>query len=344
MDLLTEWLRQLVPFAPAATAAVVLAALFATAQWLHARHSVLAFRRRLSHQLFLLVLVFVGLGVVLLALPMSESLRSDVLGLLGVVLSAAVALAATTFIGNILAGLLLGSTRAFRAGDFIRVGEHFGRVSERGLFHIEIQTEDSELTTLPNLFVATHPVTVVRRTGTLVSASVSLGYDVPAREIEAALVAATEAAGLEKGFVRLDALGDFSITYRACGVLSEVESLLSARTKLRRAMLDALHGAGIEIVSPTFMNTRAFPPERAFVPVPAVETSAETAVAESDPDRVVFDKADEAATLEKLVELHESLGKQLDGEKDETRRTALQERRERVAELIERRRERESEE
>ena len=63
----------------------------------------------------------------------------------------------------------LRAVRNFRMGDFIRVAEHFGRVSERGLFHTEIQTENRDLTTLPNLFLVTHPVTTIRTSGTIVS-------------------------------------------------------------------------------------------------------------------------------------------------------------------------------
>ena len=46
------------------------------------------------------------------------------------------------FIGNVMAGLMLRAVRNFRTGDFVRVEKHFGRVTERGLLHTEIQTED----------------------------------------------------------------------------------------------------------------------------------------------------------------------------------------------------------
>jgi len=37
------------------------------------------------------------------------------------------------------------------------VGDYFGRVTERGLFHVEIQTEDRDLATLPNMFLVSQP-------------------------------------------------------------------------------------------------------------------------------------------------------------------------------------------
>lgn len=62
-------------------------------------------------------------------------------------LSAAIALSPTTVLGNAMAGIMPRAVRSLRMGDFVRTGEHFGRVAERGLFHTEIQTEDRELTT-----------------------------------------------------------------------------------------------------------------------------------------------------------------------------------------------------
>ncbi len=123
-------------------------------------------------QLLLTASAVVG---VILAVPIAESAQEQLLSLLGLLLSAAVALSSTTFIGNAMAGLMLRAVRNFRPGDFLKVGDHFGRVTEQGLLATEIQTEDRDLTTLPNLYLVTQPVKVVRASGTIVSAYVSLG-------------------------------------------------------------------------------------------------------------------------------------------------------------------------
>jgi len=191
--------------------------------------------------------------------------------------------------------------RNFRLGDFIRVEAFFGRVSEQGVFHTEIQTEESDLTTLPNLYLITHPVTVVRGTGTVISATVSLGYDIPHTRIERVLGEAAEAAGLRNPYVQITDLGDFSVTYRVAGLLEESKSLLAKRSLLRAQMLDKLHANGIEIVSPTFMNQRQVAPERHFIPrlAPFAEPTAGV-VATGPQDHVVFRKAEYAALLEDL--------------------------------------------
>jgi len=283
-------------------------------------------------QFIVLVLSFIGLLAVILTLPVPESTIGQLLGLLGLLLSAAIAFSATTFVGNIMAGLMLRSVKNFRLGNFVRIGDHFGRVSERGLFHIEIQTEDRDLTTLPNLYLITNPVKVIRSSGTLVTADVSLGYDVPHTEAEDALLKAAVEAGLEEPFVQIMNLGDFSVSYRVAGLLTEVKSLLSTRSNLRMKMLDHLHRAGVEIISPSFMNQRALSPDNLIIPKPSPSTKS-TDKHKELPEAVVFDKADEAESLEKLREMHTQLREEIEKMKsslsdavDESSRGQIQER------------------
>lgn len=248
-------------------------------------------------QLIMLVLTIVGALAVIISLPLSDALRGQLLSLIGILLSAAIALSSTTFIGNILAGIMLRVIKSARPGDFVTVNDITGRVTEMGLLHTEIQTEDRDLVTLPNLYLATYPMKVVRASGTIVSAEVSLGYDVPRNRVDELLRQAGEEAGLGDTFVQVRELGDFSVLYRVGGLLQEVTGLLSARSRLRAAMLDKLHNANIEIVSPTFMNTRALSPDEIVVPE---QILAEKPVEDVAVENVVFDKAEAAATVENL--------------------------------------------
>ncbi len=251
--------------------------------------------RAIQRQVAMLVTTLIAIFLLIILLPISEGLRGQILSLLGILLSTAIALSATTFLGNALAGILLRSVRSFRTGDFIYIQDQFGRVSGRGLFHIEIQTEDSDLVTLPNLYVTNNPVKVTRESGTIVSAEVSLGYDIPHHQVEALLLQATTDAGLEDPFIYILQLGDFSILYRANGMLTDVKQLLSARSRLNGAILDSLHQAGVEIVSPNFMNTRDVSGQT-FASQPLLKQSPPSE--SKEPEEIIFDKADQAATLE----------------------------------------------
>jgi small-conductance mechanosensitive channel len=104
--------------------------------------------------------------------------------------------------------------------------------------------------------------------------------------------------------VQVRELGDFSVTYRVAGFLAEVKHLLTARSNLRRKILDVLHGADIEIVSPTVMNQRRLPDDARIMPA-RTDPKRDLPDDEKPEDRI-FDKAEEAGERESLkVELEE---------------------------------------
>lgn len=263
-------------------------------------------------------MAMVGLGLfalisVVYALPLSDTLRQNLPGLIGLGLSALVGLASTTLVANVMAGLMLRVVGSFHTGDFIRVEQHFGRVTEQGLLHTEIQTEDRDLVTLPNVFVISNPVRVVRSSGTIISADLSLGYDVDQATVEPLLAAAARTSGLEDPFVHVLELGDFSVSYRVAGFLPNPKQLITTRSVLRGNVLDGLHRAGIEIVSPTFMSQRVYPAETQVIPAPS-SRRAQKASEVRGSESLVFDKADAAERLHELNEERRILEQAISGE------------------------------
>jgi small-conductance mechanosensitive channel len=266
-----------------------------------------------SRQIMMLVLTLAAVFSPILALVANG--ESDTAGVLvavvGLGFSIVMTMSSTTFMSNAMAGLMLRAVRNFRTGDFVRVGDYFGRVTERGLFHVEIQTEDRDLATLPNIYLVSQPVKVVRASGTIVSAELSLGYDVPHDQVEALLQEAALSAGLEKPFVYLLELGNFSVTYRIAGFLPNVEQLLSVRTTLRACVLDTLHKAGIEIVSPTFMNQRPLAEDTVVRPHRASAPASPVVTESSAPEDIMFDKATREERRESLRSEHALLVEQI---------------------------------
>jgi small-conductance mechanosensitive channel len=259
-------------------------------------------------QLIMLALTLACIVALIIALPVNVTLRGQLLGLLGILLSAAIALSSTTFIGNMMAGIMLKTVKSVRPGDFVTVADLTGRITEMDLLHTEVQTEFRDLVTIPNLYLVTQPLRVVRTSGSVITAEVSIGYDVPHTDVADVLRQAATQSGLKDPFVHVRELGDYSILYRVAGLLEDIESLISARSRLRESMLDNLHLAGIEIVSPTFMNSRVYSVDREFIPEPSsrirkpVQPEAET---------IVFDKATEAASVETMKKSVEAIDKEL---------------------------------
>ncbi len=280
------------------------------------RASKLGRQNNFSRQITLIVLTAIAVASLILSLPIKEGMKDQLFGLLGLAITAIIALSSTTFVSNAMAGLMSRSVGSFWAGDFIRVNEHFGRVTERGLFHTEIQTADRDLMTIPNLYLVTHPVSVVRRSGTVISATVSLGYDLDHEEVEPLLLNAAKRAELEDPFVQVMELGDFSVSYRVAGFLKEVTRLVSCRSRLNVQVLDTLHQAGIEIVSPSVMAQRPLADDVRLLPESDGGTLyRSTRRREQLPEERIFDKAERAAERERLQAERAQLAQEIDEQK-----------------------------
>ena len=257
---------------------------------------------RLARHLGQIVILLLANVLLVLVVPLSDTLRGQLLSLFGLVLTAVIALSSTTFVSNAMAGLMLRAVRNFEVGDYIRVGDQFGRVSERGLLHTELQNQQRDLVTLPNLYLMNQPVQVVRKTGTLIRAEISLGYDVHSAQVVKLLKAAAESADLSEPFVQVTELGNFAVGYCVSGLLEDLDQLISAKTRLHAQILQAFHGAGVEIVSPAFMNQRQLPEGRKIMPHASLQAA--------DPgagEAVMFEKAELNAQLHELAERRTAL-------------------------------------
>jgi small conductance mechanosensitive channel len=283
-------------FIPLIVTAFFSAALLVCAHWiLIARHPEIGNERMFPRHLILIGLTIACVVGTALALPVSESSRNQLIGLIGLVVSGIFAFSSSTIFSNLMAGIMLRVTRPFRTGDFVSVGDYFGRVAERGLLDTELQTENRELIACPNTFLITNPVSVVRSSGTVVSTTLSLGYDVHHSTAEKLLLKAAHECGLNDPFVQITELGNYSITYKTCGILTDVKSLLTTRSNLCRCILDTLHGNGIEIMSPTIMSQRRLAGDSKMIPVQVEKPPPDNLpVAE----QVVFDKAEKAEQIE----------------------------------------------
>ena len=81
-------------------------------------------------------------------------------------------------------------------------------------------------------------------------------------------------------------------------MLKEINNLIDKRRDLRARTMDALHEAGIEIVSPNFMNTRALTKNQTFI----AKDVKKPVVATTSTDSMVFDKAEKAESVSNLKE------------------------------------------
>lgn len=257
-----------------------------------ARRKDLGSEARLPRQLLLLVLTVLVLIVLIIVAPLPESTRNQILALLGLVLSGVVALSAAPFVTNFMAAVMLRVTRPFVVGDFIHIGGMYGKVSQRGLFDTEIQTENRELIAIPNATFITQPVTVVRSSGVIISTTISLGYDLGCSQVEPLMLKAAANAGLQDPYVHIIELQDSAVNYKVFGLLVDVETALTARSELNRQLLSTLHTAGLEIVSPSIARHITQSPDVPIIPIEkSTPRKGKTQDNSVKAEEIVFDKA-----------------------------------------------------
>lgn len=249
-----------------------------------------------------------GILAFTISLPIEKTLKTDIISLIGIVLSAAFAFSSTTLIGNALAAVMNSNIKNFHLGDFIEIENMFGRVTNKGLFRTEIQTEDSNLTSFPNLYIASNPLRIMRESGTIVSTTVSLGYDLNRSQIETILLGAAKDCGLTEPFIYITKLGDFSVTYKISGLLTEINKVITMTYKLNAKVMDHLHREGIEIVSPGFMNQRQV---NDIDFIPEVTKDDDFIKDEKLPEEIVFDKAIQASRVDEQIKSLERIDREI---------------------------------
>jgi small-conductance mechanosensitive channel len=285
------------------------------------------YQRQLVTIFLVLVGFFLGIGL----LPIPHESKNQLLSVMGLVLTAIIALSSTTLVGNTMAGIMLRLMHEFRAGDFIEVDGQEGRVTDLGIFHTEIQLITRDVVSLPNLLLVQKPVKVTRNKGTLIHAMVTLGFSINHREAEAILKTAAESCSLTESFVFVEALLDHAVRYKLYGYLEESQDKYTMTSELHKAVLDAFHSKNVEIASPSLVDRREYPLDFHYIPK-GTRTGKEKGKAPVI-EKVAFDKAEEAKDIEQLKQTQEELVQVL-VEKKETGEVTSKKKKEAIVEKI----------
>ena len=314
--MLDDLISTLTPFGPLATVLALLVAALISARRLIRKHTHAGGRTRFREQMISVIIALAGVLLVVLVLPVSETMRGQLVNLFGLALTAMIALSSTTVVANAMGGLMIRFMGTLRTGDMVTVGDEVGRITEFGLFHTEIQNETRDLITIPNLHLISHPVRAVRQSGTFLTASVSLGYDVHHKLAETLLLKAATEAGLDKPAVHIRELHDHAVEYRVFGFAEDTSLLYTLRSQLHANILDSLQDEGVEIVSPSFMYQRPQPDGTRTIP--RKERKVEDTSAEQEAvEELAFDKASQAEAVENLGKEQGALLDEIKGLKGE---------------------------
>lgn len=175
-----------------------------------------------------------------------------------------ISLGSSTVIGNVIAGLVITYMRPFKLGDRIQLNDTTGNVIEKTPLVTRIKTPKNEVVTIPNSFImSSHTVNYsasAREYGLIIHSEVTIGYDVPWRQVHQLLIeAALNTPGViddSRPFVLETSLSDWYPVYQINAYIREADKLAQIYSDLHQNIQDRFNEAGVEIMSPHYMAMR----------------------------------------------------------------------------------------
>lgn len=208
---------------------------------------------------------FLLLALTLIAVfPYLPAAESPVFQGISVFIGLLISLGSSSVVSNVFSGFILVYTRAYRIGDQIMVGSHFGRVVERSVLATRLLTPKNETVTLPNATMLSSNIinysAQAETDGLILHTEVTIGYAVPWRQVHALLAeAAANTEGvltMPKPFVLQTALSDFYVKYELNAFTRAADQIPLMYSRLHQNIQDAFQQAGIEIMSPHYAAWR----------------------------------------------------------------------------------------
>lgn len=223
-----------------------------------------------------------------MAYPYLPGSQTEAFKGLSVILGLMVSIGASGLVGQIASGVILVYTRALLLGEYVRIHECEGTVTELGLFVTRLRTGLGEEITLPNALVLAHVTRNFSRvtdgSGFVLDTTVTIGYDVPWRQVHAMLLEAAntipEMGHNPAPYVVQSALSDFYVAYKLVVYVSADKPAKRARvaSDLNAAIQDVFNRNGVQIMSPHYFvdpeNPKIVPQSRWYV-APAAPASAQ---------------------------------------------------------------------
>ncbi|HET7543227.1 MAG TPA: mechanosensitive ion channel domain-containing protein [Polyangiaceae bacterium] len=198
-----------------------------------------------------------------MAYPYLPGASSEAFKGVSVLLGLMVTLGGSSLFGQAASGFILLYSRTLRIGEFVRVGDDEGTVTELGVFTTKIATGLGEQLSIPNALVLG---TVTRNysrptkgSGFMLRTTVTIGYDSPWRQIQALLIEAarrTPGVSAEPGpQVFQTALSDFYIEYQLVCLATQTsaKSRAEALAALNANVVDTFNEYGVQIMSPHYL-------------------------------------------------------------------------------------------
>jgi small-conductance mechanosensitive channel len=207
-----------------------------------------------------LLIVAVWLFALVVAYPYVPGSETYAFKGLSVLIGLMIILGSMGLINQIISGLFVIYSKSVKSGDYVRIGDIEGEVINVGSLATKLRTPRQEEITLPHSVMMGTATTNYSRLageqGMVVTVSVTIGYDVPWRQVhELLLLGASRTPGIRKEpppRVLQRELSDFYVQYHLLAHLEDGQSRVAVLSDLHAQIQDAFNEYGAQIMSPHF--------------------------------------------------------------------------------------------
>ena len=213
----------------------------------------------------ILLVIIIAIAAIV-AFPYLPGFDSPAFRGVSVFLGLLLSLGSTSAIANVIGGIILIYTRAFRIGDHIQIGDVIGDLIEKNFLVIRICTPTNKIITIPNSSLLSSNVinfSISSRElnrNLIIQTTITLGYDLPWRKAHKTLIeAALETEHILKEpapFVLQTSLDNFYISYQLNAYTNQPNLMVIIYSELHQNIQDKCNEAGIEILSPSYTSLR----------------------------------------------------------------------------------------
>ncbi len=215
-----------------------------------------------------------------MAYPYLPGAQTEAFKGLSVLVGLMLSMGASGLVGQAASGVILTFSRVFRVGEYVKVGDCEGTVTELGMLTTRIRTGLGTELSLPNTLILSAVTKnysrAVKGHGYVLDTVLTIGYDTPWRQVHAMMIeAAMRTDGVlsdPKPAVFQTALSDFYVEYRlVCQAIpSQPRPRAEVMNRLHAHLQDVFNENHVQIMSPHYLadpdKAKVVPPSDWYLP------------------------------------------------------------------------------
>ncbi len=218
--------------------------------------------RRVMQKLTKFLIYFFALSLIAPNLP---GYASPAFKGLSIFTGVIVSLGSSSFMSNIIAGVMIAYSRPFVRGDRVKIGDQVGDIIGMSLLIIRMRTYEDVDVTIPNSVVLQSQVinysSSIEETGAIkLCTTITIGYDVPGEKVrDLCLKAVDNTENFLKTpppYTLQKSLDDFYVSYEIYGYTDQPKKMKQTYSDLHSNIRKFFDENGVEIMSPHYSSLR----------------------------------------------------------------------------------------